>query len=277
MKKLFRDVKALFDDIARNNINAHSAASAFYTFISIVPFIALFASVLPYTSVSQEQLLSAIKSYIPIAMEDLISTVISDIYYASDAVLPISAALSVWSASRAFQSLIRGIEDICDVPRYSTYFSRVIRACIYTVGLIALMIIVPTLMLYWHSLLSYIFSGEENIPLFFNDLRWLRYPLVCILLTVVFIMIYRWVPGMKLGYGSLIPGAASASVIWLLFSYFFALLLRLTGGYSTYGSLAVIIVCMMWMYWCMYIILFGAELNVFISRRKAQRLADAEN
>lgn len=33
------------------------------------------------------------------------------------------------------------------------------------------------------------------------------------------------------------------------------------NGYSIYGSLTIIVIIMLWMYFCMYIILIGAYLN----------------
>ena len=43
------------------------------------------------------------------------------------------------------------------------------------------------------------------------------------------------------------------------------------NSYSIYGSLAAIVISLLWMYWCMYIILLGAYLNVFISSEKQSK------
>ena len=69
---------------------------------------------------------------------------------------------------------------------------------------------------------------------------------------------------------TLLPGAAGAAAAWLLFTWLFSLFIRCGGGFSTYGSLAAIIISLLWMYWCMYIILLGASVNEFIRERKQQ-------
>lgn len=67
----------------------------------------------------------------------------------------------------------------------------------------------------------------------------------------------------------LIPrGSIAAAGAWLLFTWLFSLYIVYGGGYTTYGSLAAIIITLLWMYWCMYIILLGAYINMYIYRRR---------
>ena len=76
-------------EISEDNINAHAAASAFYMFLSLVPFVALLTAIIPYTGLSQETLFDAIERYIPAALQAIIESVVDDIYFASGAVLPL--------------------------------------------------------------------------------------------------------------------------------------------------------------------------------------------
>ena len=98
----------------------------------------------------------------------------------------------------------------------------------------------------------------------------LRFVLTFVILTIVFLAIYKGVPGVKMKLLTLLPGAAGAAAAWLLFTWLFSLFIRYGGGFSTYGSLAAIIISLLWMYWCMYIILLGASVNEFIRERKQQ-------
>jgi membrane protein len=61
------------------------------------------------------------------------------------------------------------------------------------------------------------------------------------------------------------PGAAFASVGWVVVSYLFAFYVERFGNYaSTYGSLGGIIVLMLWFYFTAWVILLGGELNAMI-------------
>lgn len=58
-------------------------------------------------------------------------------------------------------------------------------------------------------------------------------------------------------------GAAFTSVAWYLISFFFSIYVNVFTDFSViYGSLATIVLIMMWLYAIIYVILLGAEINV---------------
>ena len=57
-------------------------------------------------------------------------------------------------------------------------------------------------------------------------------------------------------------GAVVATVIWLIASIGFSLYVATFGSYAkTYGSLAAVVVLMLWLWLTAYAILLGAEIN----------------
>lgn len=267
MKPIISKIKSFTDGISENNISAHAAASAFYMFLSLVPFVALISTVIPLTGLEEDRLFDIISRYIPSAMQAIINSAVTDIYSASNAILPISIITTIWLASRAFSSLIRGVEDIADSPRYSSYLKRSLRACLYTIGLISVMVLFLLLLVFGDKI--------SSLPLISPFVRFMlkfRLIIAIVVLSLVFIAVYHWVPGMRLRLRELLPGAVAASAVWLLFTWLFSLYIVYGGGYSTYGSLAAIIITLLWMYWCMYIILLGAYTNMFIYRKRHDEL-----
>ena len=69
MKKFFNTINKFMTEISEDNINAHAAASAFYMFLSLVPFVALLTAIIPYTGLSQETLFDAVERYMPDALQ----------------------------------------------------------------------------------------------------------------------------------------------------------------------------------------------------------------
>lgn len=264
MKKLFNTFKNFTVEISEDNINAHAAACAFYMFLSLVPFVALLTAIIPYTGLSQETLFEAIERYLPDALKTMLETIVSDIYFAPSAVLPLSIILTVWLSSRAFSALIRGIEDIFDSPKYSSYLRRSLTACVYTIGMIVFAIVILALMMFGQEIYEFIGSVLPSVSPALQLLVKLRFVLAFIVLTLIFLAIYKGIPGVKIKLLHLIPGAAGAAGVWLLFTWLFSLFIMYGSGYSTYGSLATIVISLLWMYWCMYIILLGAAVNQFI-------------
>lgn len=268
MKKLCEKIKDFFYGAGQCNVQAHAAAGAFYMFLSLVPFVSIATAIIPYTGLSQEQVLNGIAPYIPDALENVINSIIDDVYFASGIILPLSILFSVYLTSRVFASLIRGLEVINGNETYSLYWSRMLRACIFTVLIFVLMVIILAMLVFGRHIMSFI-SGE--FPFISPFLKWLiklRLVLIVLILTLAFTVIYKWVPEQKLKYPALLPGAFTAAVSWLLFTWIFSLFLTYGGAYSTYGSLATIVITLMWMYYCMYIILLGEYINLFIRKRK---------
>ena len=85
---------------------------------------------------------------------------------------------------------------------------------------------------------------------------------------MLFITLYSVAPNVKTKIKSVFPGALFTSIIWLLGSFGFGWYLSNFGNYSkTYGSLAGIIILLLWLYITCFIIIIGAEINAIIHQR----------
>src|SRR5205814_3996657 len=69
------------------------------------------------------------------------------------------------------------------------------------------------------------------------------------------------------------PGGVVAMVIWLAASVAFSLYVSSFGGSyaKTYGSLAGVVILLLWLYLSALALLLGAELNGELEREKARR------
>ena len=89
-----------------------------------------------------------------------------------------------------------------------------------------------------------------------------------VVLALIFLMIYKFLPNRKTSFRSQIPGAVVSAVAWSLFSLGFSVYLDYYDGFSNmYGSLTTIILVLLWLYFCMYIVLIGAEINAYFEER----------
>jgi membrane protein len=101
-----------------------------------------------------------------------------------------------------------------------------------------------------------------------------------LLLTAIFALIYSALPTMRVTLRTVMPGAISAAVVWLaslhLFSWYVT---RHFEAYSfLYGSLARLVVTMVWFYYSAFIMLLGAEISAtFHARLAAAGDTDEQN
>lgn len=67
-----------------------------------------------------------------------------------------------------------------------------------------------------------------------------------------------------------LPGAVFSSLGWILFSYFYSLYIKWFPRSSyVYGSLAAVVFFLLWLYFCMSILLWGAEINKSVAENTA--------
>ena len=254
------------DTIGQRQIANAAAATAFWFFLSLVPMVILAVSVLPYTVLTEEQLLTFIAPVIPGSLSELINVIVSDVYQNSMAVLPISFIATLWSAARGFSSLIRGLEDIYQRERRSGFFRRRARGAVSTVGMLLFILLSIVIGGFGHQLVELAERFLPGAAGFFRFLLNLRFLLVIAVLTVFFGAVYRWGTSYRPSLQQILPGALLSAVGWSGFTGAFSAWVSV-NRFSTYGSLATVVVVMLWMYYCQYILLLGACFNSAVPRK----------
>jgi membrane protein len=98
-------------------------------------------------------------------------------------------------------------------------------------------------------------------PLVPVALYWLGLMLTVLLDTVLFVMIFRFVPNRRIRWGSVLIGGLATAVLWELAKQAFRWYIERAGVYSAvYGSLGVTIALMMWVYYSATVFILGAAL-----------------
>lgn len=260
LKYLKYNMRRIQDTMDLRQISSIAAATAFWFFLSLVPMVMLAVSILPYTPLTREQLLSLVQAAVPDSVSELIEIIVNDVYQASAGILPISILATVWSAARGFASLIRGLEEIYRQESRSGYLMRRLLGIVYTVCMLVFMLLSILLGGFGRQLML---LAERYLPAsqwFFGNLLHFRFLLVIAGLTIFFTGIFCWGTGDRLPIREVLPGAAFAALGWSALTWVFSAWVS-AGGYGTYGSLATVIIVMLWLYYNMYVLLLGACLN----------------
>ncbi len=81
------------------------------------------------------------------------------------------------------------------------------------------------------------------------------------LVSLLFGMIYKWVPQVPLRWRDVLPGAAIAALLFTLGKSLIALYIARSGLTSPYGAAASLVVLLLWVYYAALIFLLGAEIT----------------
>ena len=261
LNKLIVIVRNFTKQITRDNINAFAASTGFFFFLSIFPTLVIICSVLPYTPLTEGNLIEAVVAITPDTMDLLVISLIHQAYNQSVKMLPLAIIVAIWSSGKGMLALMRGLNVVNEVEENRSYFLlRMEASCYMVITIIALMISL-FLSVFGKMILLYLIQRFPHIQKFLSLMIMFRFIFVWLFLTVIFTIVYTYVPNKKLKILHQVPGAVFTAVGWNLFSYLFSLYVNKSDGSSIYGSFSTIIFLMIWLYFCIYILLIGANMN----------------
>ena len=264
MKTVYRLFYILRDfnwQMTRKNISAFASSTSFFLFLSMIPLLMALCAILPYTRLTEENLLMAITKFTPDAMNGLVVSVVSDVYARSAGTITIFAIVTIWSASKAMLALIRGLNAVNDFEERRNYFVLRFIACIYTVIILAATILALLVMVFGNVIVDFLLADIPPLHILVQFVMRFRFLFSWAVLTFVFALIYAYVPSNKLRFRGQVPGAAFSAIMWGAASYAFSIYVDHFNGFGTYGGLTTVVIMMLWFYLLMYILMIGAHIN----------------
>ena len=276
MKKIVRTAGEFTERISQDHVGAYAAQGAFFLLLSFIPFMMLLLNIVQYTSLTEAEVSSAVLAVIPEDFRGIVSSVIAEIYQRSSVVLPVSAVLALWSAGKAVNSLTHGLNTIYHVKETRNYFVSRLRSMGYTLIFLVAILVTLGLLVFGEGLqkgMAEFFPAVAGITAFLISFRTI---ITIAALLAAFLLLYRFVPNRRKPLGSQLPGAMVATVAWEILSVGFSIYLEYFPGVTRmYGNMTTMILLMLWIYFCMYIILLGAEINEYYEER-IQKELDSE-
>ena len=247
--------------MTKKNISAFAASTAFFLFLSMIPLLMALCAVLPYTRLTEDNLISAITQFTPDAMDAMVVRIVSDVYARSAGTITVFALVAIWSAAKAMLALIYGLNEVYDFEEKRNYFVLRTIACFYTVIILAAIVIALLVMVFGNVIVDILLADIPPLHIVVSFIMHFRFLISWVILTFIFAMIYAFVPSRKLRFKQQLPGAAFAAVLWSAASFAFALYVDHFNGFGTYGSLTTVVILMIWFYMLMYILMIGAHIN----------------
>jgi len=280
-KKGFKDnivtaVKAIAKMVSERRVTTYAAAADYHLMIAIPPAVMLMISLVRYLPVTEEELLKLLSDNVPEGVYNVIESILSSVFNSSGTVTVITAVLMLISASGAMRSLMKGIYEVYGAKRKEPFLIFAGKAVIYTVVLLAMIIVSLVVLVYGAQLLEYLRERVPNqsfIDSLITILKDTRYIIWGIILVFVFMIFYHFLPAEKPKFLSQFPGAAACSVSWGIFSWEYSIYVTVSDKFGAYGILGTVMIVMMWMYYCLMFFLIGGCINVYAASRAKKTAA----
>lgn len=276
IKKNLREIQKRYSS---DHVSALATKLTFYTLLSIFPFIIVFLEIFRISNFTDTSLFTDFTSLFPYTVINFVTYLYNDaVNNTSGTILPFASIIALWSASRAINAIIQSLRIAYRVQVKRNFIYMRLLAFGYTLAFIIVVILTGALILFgnriYHTIMSYVdipFDLERTIDI-------LRYVTTIFISIVFFSGIYNVVPTKGHRFFSTLPGTLVATLGWIGTSAFFSIYANLSASLSyIYGSLADIVIVMLWLYVCSIIIVMGGEINAVIGNYNTMDEKDANS
>jgi membrane protein len=265
-------LKRTVSEFREDNLTDWAAALTYYAVLSIFPALIVLVSILGLAGDSATNaVLDNINELGPGPAQDIISGAIEQIANSQGTagvafVLGLVAAL--WSASGYIGAFSRASNVVYEAEEGRPFWKlrplqigmTVILLLLVAVSAIAVVVSGPLA-----SEVGKLFGLEGTAITVFNIVKW---PVIVLVLMTMLAILYYGAPNVRHpGFRWITPGGVLAVLLWIVASIGFALYVSNFSSYNaTYGSLAGVIVFLIWLWISNIAVLLGVELNAELER-----------
>ncbi len=274
IKEMYLHTRTICKKVGKDNVSVFSAQAAFFIILAFFPFIMFLLTLVQYLPIGESVMLRTFTDIMPKAINPYIVLIVSEVYdHATTTITSVTAITALWSASKGFLGLVRGLNSVYGISETRNYIKLRLMSAFYTLGFTILLIITLLILVFGRPIYVWVENWHPELINIALVIISFRTAVAMLLLTSYFVLIFLVIPNRKTRLLAELPGALIAAAGWLIFSFGFSFYIDHMGGFSsTYGSLTAIILLMLWFYFCMYILFIGAEFNVYLAEKKKKAI-----
>lgn len=263
MIKTIKKIQDFTGQVSQKHVGAYAAQSAYFFVLSMIPIILLLLAIIQYTPVTKADVMTAVVNLFPEAnMQDFMVGIVNEVYNQSKTVIPITAIVALWSAGKGVLAVSTGLNCAYELRETRNYVFLRIRASIYTILFIAAIVMALVLSVFGNNISIFVYHKIPFLADTTDLIMRLRTVISFVVMTGISLLVYHFLPNRKLPFRDLVLGSIFTSLGWLVISFIFSMYLTIFKGFSgLYGSMTAIILVMLWLYFCMYVMLLGGLIN----------------
>jgi membrane protein len=265
-----RIVVSVLNRIGKERVAQSAAGMAYYGFFSLFPLLLIlvtFGGAFLQSKEAQSQVLRSMMRFFPLS-GDLIQQNIEQVLSARGSIRLLGAVALAWSGSGAFAILARNINAAWPNTDRRPFVKRRLMALL----ILVVMIMMMTLILGANLLARFLPAEINGAAQVLVQMRYFSHFVAWLLLFLILLTLYRWIPNTKVAWNQGAWGALIASVAAEVATLAFTWYLR--SGFAkyslVYGSLGAVAVLLFWIYLLSFVVLFGAYLSAEIAMHRLE-------
>ena len=266
--------KRTIREFKEDNVTDWAAALTYYGVLAIFPAIIALVSVLGLIGPSATQpLITNLGQLAPGSVHTILTQAITNLQHsrgAAGVLFIVGIVGAIWSASGYIAAFMRASNAIYDIDEGRPIWMTLPVRVGITVIMLALLAISAIAVVMTGALATQIGKvlGVGSTAVTIWDIA--KWPVLLLVVSFMFSILYWAAPNVRHpGFRWLSPGGIFAVAVWVIASGAFALYVANFSSYNkTYGTLAGVIIFLVWLWVSNIAVLLGAEWNAEIERAR---------
>ena len=279
MKKLWKQLtdspllKAFLHYYQASDSELTSVAVAYYWLISIFPLLMIVVNILPYFQIPISNFLLTIKEFLPDTIYEVVAKIAREILtQPSTGLLSFAILSALWTFSKSMDFLQKAFNKAYGVAKNRGIISHQLMSLLVSFGLQILFALALFLSMFGHMLLDFLKSHWQVEGSILSYLQDFTGPLIYALLFAILIMLYYFLPNVKVTrIRYILPGSAFVvlTIVSLLniFSVYFNNYVNYLVDVRFFSSI-IVVVMMFWFILIAKILIIGAVINASVQSLK---------
>jgi membrane protein len=254
MERFISAIKEASLRFSRDGCAFLAQALAFNSLFALFPLAVLVLSASTFVIPDSERRLLAFFHALSPTLNDFITTNLKSYIYGRGISSLIALAFLLWSGKNLFMGLAYALDRALGVPKG--------RPLVHSIALSFVMLPVTFVMLILAIALPVLIAVIIRVAGAPDSARLTHiaaYAISIILVFIVTVVLYRWLPNRQVSYRFALPGATIVALLWPVVQYAFAQYVVHVNFSHIYGALSAPLVLLLWFYCIGSIFLFGAE------------------
>lgn len=252
-----------------------AAALTYYGILSIFPAMLAVVSILGlFGSRAIGPLLDNVGTLAPGAVQDILTQSLTSLEQSqgSAGLLAIlGIAIAIWSASGYIAAFTRAANAVYGIPEGRPIWKVLPLRLVVTVVLVVLLAVSAVIVVFTGGLAEragQVLGIGDTAVTVWNIAKW---PVLLLVVVLILAVLYWATPNVRLpGFRLITPGSLLAVLLWLVASAAFGFYVANFGSYNkTYGTLAGVIIFLIWLWVTNLAVLLGVEVDAELYRGRA--------
>ena len=252
-------------DVARD-----SAALTYYLLFAIFPLLIFVSTLLGVLELDIASITAVLAPILPSDVVDIIRTYLE--YVAANQsrqLLWFSLVFSIWFPMRSTGCLMHSLRKAFGRSAPENILLGQLRTLLFTIWMIFVIGLTLALVVVGRRALYFLSGFLPLSETFISVWGYMRFIILGLVMAISLGILYQLALGQRRPLREVLPGVGSSLAAWLLLSMAFSYYVENMARYAQlYGSIATIVVVLLWLYMSGQVLILGAELSASLIHRK---------